>query len=438
MGKKRGPSIMLDERPNLTIVHDRDGDGPTEGEIGQILGEMIDRGIPMSLEAALQSAALVAKAKAIWEAREAKRLKELGEKARKEAEEALRRKEAEERRALAAAEAALDQMLEAETAPPAPPEAITAFVEAIKTKGSDERTVVARPDVVKVQDLVTEEFDGIAAVEPIQTLKQKFGTDLPELVFLCWQLAAAFRGWLAKYKKRVLDTLKIERQKLSSEQDGDFVKTLEERIARFDGLFEKINEVITGGWSKDPKKDMAEPSFFFQVEKELGGSSKFSYLREVPRRLTPEERQKQADEAKAREAAVKAREQCVVAVRNRLTTAGFSVDEAEKMATSWLRKWDGGLNVVEILTTKAINLAISGENDRAKRVAKSAGIETVAFDALVGAKQAELAELAAKQAAAALANRGPQAGAMSPRAKPKSKKDEGNKKKRGGQGDRRR
>ena len=103
---KKGPSIILDKYHHLSVV----GNGPTEKEVEAILGEMIDRGVLMSLEQALQSTTLVAKAKAIFEVREQKRLKEAEEKARKEAEEALRRKEAEEKRMLAAAEAMLDQM----------------------------------------------------------------------------------------------------------------------------------------------------------------------------------------------------------------------------------------------------------------------------------------------------------------------------------------
>jgi len=83
---KKGPSIILDKYHHLSVV----GNGPTEKEVEAILGEMIDRGVLMSLEQALQSTTLVAKAKAIFEVREQKRLKEAEEKARKEAEEALR------------------------------------------------------------------------------------------------------------------------------------------------------------------------------------------------------------------------------------------------------------------------------------------------------------------------------------------------------------
>lgn len=405
---------------------------PTTEDVEGILGEMIDNGVQISLADALASVTLVAQAKAIFRVREQKRLKEAEEKAEKEAEAAQRAEEARRKAVERVAEAELQRMLEVETAPPAKPEAIAAFVQAA------ERNEIARPQVVSISALVSNEFDGITVVEPIDTMKQKYGSMLPAIVFTMWQYAAAFRGWLAKYKRPVLDALKFERQKLSAEQDAEYISRLEGRMERFDGLFVMINEVIIDGWGKDPKKNMAEYDFFARVEDACNNEG-FAGLRDVPQQLTAEEKQKQADEAKAREAMAKAREACQSDMVARLIIAGFIKDDAEKMSGAWLRKWDGQMSAVVVLTTKAVNFALANESDKAAKLAKAAGIMDDAFDALVGAKRVELKEAAEKLATRAVSNRGPQAGAAT-RDRP-VKKDKGGKKnkdnKRGGKEDRR-
>lgn len=403
MSERRRPSISLDESPKLVVV----GSGePTQWEVEQILGEMIDRGIPVSIECAL--AKFVAGAKAIWKAREEKRLKEEEEKAVAKVE-AERRRQAEAERAVEkAGEAVLRQMLEAETAPPATSEQITAFVAVVSKK--------EEPEYATSMSLAP-------VPGPVEGLKEKLGAKLPALVFACWEYAAAFRGWLAKYKRRVLDALKAERRKVVSEQDAEYSGALEGCAKRFDELFAMVNEVIADGWGKDPKKDLAAPRFFFRLEEEVGKDSRFARLREVPRRLTAEEKKKMAEEAVAREAMAKAREQCADEVKKRLLGC-FSVEEAGRMAAAWLRKWDG-LNAVEVLTAKAVNFALAGEAKKGAMVAQAAGIAADAFDALVGARKAEMASAAEKQAAQALSNRGPQAGAMKPRTKPPKKEKGG-------------
>lgn len=427
-----------DGKTNLSVVDGGLASEPTDVQLGDILGEIVDglanNGIQLSMESAYKSLKLVAQAKAIFAAREKRRLEEAEVEARKKAEAARRQVEMQEKAALNAAELFADELLNAATASPAPPEAIAAFVEA-----AGQKTVPARPQLTN-----TELVDSIVPagmvteVSQLDGLKENFSSMLPAIVFQSWQYAAAFRGWLAKYKKPVVEAVKAERQKLSAEQDADFIGALEERVTRFDDLFTMINAVIVDGWGKNPKTDMATFNFFSDVEEACNGT-KFGQLRDMPQRFTAEEKKAMADEAKAREVAVKARGACQFDIMTRLINAGFSEEDSAKMASAWLRKCDGGLEASNVLTTKAINFALIGETDKAAKVALAAGLDTDVFDALVGAKKAELEESARKQAVAALANRGTQAGAMAPNAKPKSKKDKGgkNNKKNGGKEGRR-
>ncbi len=156
---------------------------PTHEDVEGILGEMIDRGIQISMEDALASSSLVARAKAIFRVREQKRMKEAEERVKKEAEVAQRAEEARRKRLEQAAEVELQRMLEVETAKPVPSEAIATFVEATREKSVSTKTVVARPPVINISAMVSHEFDGITVVDPIETMKQKHGSMLLALVF---------------------------------------------------------------------------------------------------------------------------------------------------------------------------------------------------------------------------------------------------------------